>query len=277
MKCFYHKSDLDGHCSGAIVKYFNPECELIGVEYGDMCPIETIGLRESVFIVDFSWPMADLLEIRKQGRLVWIDHHKSAIDQYEYWLRTEQRLPIMGLRDISKAACELTWGYFIQEPLPEVVRLLGRYDVWDHKDEKVLPFQMGIRLETTSPEENFKLWQELFQLKKDSPDIKNIISRGEIILEYQKQCDKRNYDRNLLEIDFDGVTVPCLNSSGGSEKFLDTLKDVPFGILFHRTKDKWVVSLRSENIDVSLIAKRYGGGGHKGAAGFTCEKLPFEV
>ena len=36
--CLYHRSDLDGHCSGAIVKYFIPEAKLIGIEYGDEIP-----------------------------------------------------------------------------------------------------------------------------------------------------------------------------------------------------------------------------------------------
>ena len=38
MKCFYHSADLDGHCSGAIVKMVYPECELIGINYGDKFP-----------------------------------------------------------------------------------------------------------------------------------------------------------------------------------------------------------------------------------------------
>ena len=35
----------------------------------------------------------------------------------------------------------------------------------------------------------------------------------------------------------------------------------------------WVVSLYSKTIDVSEIAKKHGGGGHKGAAGFCCSEL----
>ena len=36
--CFYHKADLDGVCSAAIVKHFVPECELYGIDYGDEFP-----------------------------------------------------------------------------------------------------------------------------------------------------------------------------------------------------------------------------------------------
>ena len=34
--CFYHKADLDGVCSGAIVKHFVPDCELYGFDYGEV-------------------------------------------------------------------------------------------------------------------------------------------------------------------------------------------------------------------------------------------------
>jgi nanoRNase/pAp phosphatase (c-di-AMP/oligoRNAs hydrolase) len=39
--------------------------------------------------------------------------------------------------------------------------------------------------------------------------------------------------------------------------------------------EQYTVSLYSKTVDVSEIAKKYGGGGHKGAAGFQCKKLPF--
>jgi nanoRNase/pAp phosphatase (c-di-AMP/oligoRNAs hydrolase) len=39
--------------------------------------------------------------------------------------------------------------------------------------------------------------------------------------------------------------------------------------------EQFIISLYSKTVDVSEIAKKYGGGGHKGAAGFTCYRLPF--
>jgi phosphoesterase RecJ-like protein len=37
------------------------------------------------------------------------------------------------------------------------------------------------------------------------------------------------------------------------------------------------VGLRSRNdIDVSAVAKKFGGGGHKQASGFTCDKIIWE-
>lgn len=44
-----------------------------------------------------------------------------------------------------------------------------------------------------------------------------------------------------------------------------------FGYLCDAGKPKLTVSLRGRGVDVSAIAKRYGGGGHTAAAGFTCD------
>lgn len=33
--CFYHKADLDGVCSGDIVKHFVPDVERYGFDYGE--------------------------------------------------------------------------------------------------------------------------------------------------------------------------------------------------------------------------------------------------
>lgn len=41
------------------------------------------------------------------------------------------------------------------------------------------------------------------------------------------------------------------------------------------TGDLFKVSMYSEFVDVSEIAVKYGGGGHKGASGFQCTELPF--
>ena len=51
-------------------------------------------------------------------------------------------------------------------------------------------------------------------------------------------------------------------------------------ITFVRRKDKlWNVSLYStkEDVDCGAICKSFGGGGHKGAAGFQVKELPFEI
>lgn len=42
---------------------------------------------------------------------------------------------------------------------------------------------------------------------------------------------------------------------------------------------KWLVNLYTyrEDVNCGEIAQRYGGGGHRKAAGFICPELPFQI
>ena len=76
---------------------------------------------------------------------------------------------------------------------------------------------------------------------------------------------------------FDDHLVPIVNAtSHGSEVGAELLKrfpEAPFSVSYHDRGDglrHWSLRSRSD-FDVSLIAKKLGGGGHKQAAGFETE------
>ncbi len=157
MKCFYHSADLDGHCSGAIVKMVFPDCEMIGINYGDEFPWDSIpvGCGETIFMVDFSlqpYPQMRKLE-RHADPLVWIDHHKSAIDEHEEWIKAGDG-GVLGIQESGMGACQLVWEYLKYEirahgysgaMISTFIKLLAEYDVWDHSDPRTLGFQYGMR------------------------------------------------------------------------------------------------------------------------------------
>ena len=62
----------------------------------------------------------------------------------------------------------------------------------------------------------------------------------------------------------------------GGEAFGEKIKTYDICISFEFDGDNFVVSLYSERIDVASIAEKYGGGGHKGAAGFVIKELPIK-
>ncbi len=59
MYCVYHSRDLDGYCSGAIVKKKYPDAVLIGFDYGQGLQklIELIPKGEDTIMVDVSLPI----------------------------------------------------------------------------------------------------------------------------------------------------------------------------------------------------------------------------
>lgn len=283
MKCFYHSADLDGHCSGAFVKCIYPEVELIPINYGDVYDLDQIEDGETIFVVDFSFQPFEIMEqIADKANLIWLDHHKTAMKNAE-----DRNFTPLGIRDMRLSGCELTWMYLapekkvagksIPEKMPKAIQYLGRYDVWDHTNKNTLPFQYGCRMENTDPN-NQEFWTNLFFTDDEH---ERIIKNGKIILEYQRQQDEMYIKSRGFEVELEGLKMIACNVGLRNSQLFDSAYDADkhdammiFCMLPNR---KWTVSMYTskEGIDVSDVAKKYGGGGHKGAAGFQCDKLPF--
>ncbi len=99
----YHRSDYDGIFCREIAKKFLPEAELIGWEYGDETP--AVPNDTDLYILDLSVPA-----LMDHPRLIWIDHHKSAMEKFHHG--------IPGYRIDGVAACRLAWQWFSHPDSP---------------------------------------------------------------------------------------------------------------------------------------------------------------
>jgi hypothetical protein len=274
--CIYHGVDLDGYCSGAIWKRVHPKGELIGLNYGQEVPWGMLQGND-VTLVDFCLqPWSDMERLLTMAcEVTWIDHHKSAIQSWK-----DAGCPfIRGERRTDKAACELTWEFYIADrPMPRGVFLLGDYDCWRHSDPQTMPYQMGMRLHDMDPGTNpdcLEDWELVFC--DDRTHLAGTLHKGEIILNYQDQQNAKAAKAIWFPVEFDGKRWMAVNAGGINSTFWDAVWDDVFDgkLGFCRSKDHWTVSLYSEKVDCSEIAKRHGGGGHPGASGFQCQELPF--
>lgn len=271
--CFYHSADFDGKCSGAIVKLKYPDCILYGIDYGEDFPWNIIEKNDTVYMVDFSLPKDDMFRLYESCQLIWIDHHISVIKRID--------LPINGVRNDEYAACQLTWMYlFPDKPVPKVVNLLGNYDIWDHSDDEVLPFQMGLKLYDLDPDTNMKQWKKLFftPLLYPFPYYKKFVKIGKNVFRYQDTKNKQMV-KNAYEVNFEGYKCIALNTMHGNSMTFNSINDVyHIKILYYNNGKNWTYILYSEedsDINVGEIALKYGGGGHFHAAGFNMNKLLF--
>jgi hypothetical protein len=95
----HHRADFDGIFSREVARrYFGESAEYVGWDYGDPVPEIPEGVLE-LYMIDIS-----IKELMGHPRLVWIDHHKSAIDAYPS--------SIPGYRIDGVAACRLAWQWF---------------------------------------------------------------------------------------------------------------------------------------------------------------------
>ena len=299
MICFYHRADMDGKCSAKIVQMKYPGIRLIGLDYPDEKKAEDLideyklTKDTQVFMVDFSLqPFTEMEILSHNCMLTWIDHHKTAIEEYEKsrglypgglnkdFYPSGLHIDINHNNDNPKnksAACDLCWEYFYPNTDPPlVVYLSGRYDIWDHSDNRVLPFQYGIRQFDTSIDNN-TVWDKLFN--DDYLYIEKIIGIGRCILEYQKIQDEiycKTYGREIM---FEGYKTFIINKGLANSFLFDFIKEQNLGydlyIAYVQMRNgRWKFSVFSTTIDGSAISKKYGGGGHPGASGFQLDTLP---
>jgi len=295
MKCFYH-TDMDGKCAGAIVKKWwdkqedsfpnakDRKSEYIAINYNDDFPFDLITPNEQVIIVDFSLQkdgeFEKLEEITKN--ITWIDYHKTAIEKHPAMSK------LKGIRNIDESGCELTWNYyFSNEEMPIIVEMLGRYDVWDFSKhgEKLNELQAGVRLFSTNPEAiNWVTWLntqrdniELDGMGYVNDGLTELLGKGCIALKFRDNQYASLIKAWSFFTEFEGYKVIACNAGSVSSQLFDSVKeDYDLMMPFVWDGKQWTVSIYStKDIDCSELAKKYGGGGHKGASGFQCEKLPF--
>ena len=282
MKCFYH-NDMDGKCAGAIVyRYYIKEgnhakdesCEFIEIAYKDEFPFTRIVKDELVVIVDFSLQkpgdFEKLYEITKN--IVWIDHHKTAIERHSGFASE-----LKGFRDINKAGCQLTWDYFYGiKTTPEAVQLIADYDMWKFDfGQRTKNFQLGIKGCPCSPDWIF--WNFLLDVGEKG-QTGTYVEDGAVINNYQSQQNANLLKNFAFEAFFEGHKVIACNQGMTNSQLFDSAKsdyDLMMPFIFDGVRYTVSIYTKNPDIDCSELAKKHGGGGHKGAAGFQCHELPF--
>ena len=289
---FYHSGDFDGLCSGAVIKHYHltqniPEDQIIfqPLQYGESFPYDKISANDQVIFADVSIsPYSEMIEIYKKYDTTIIDHHQTLIAA----LRASDVQQFKGLQvSGKKAACELCWNfYFPEKEPPTFVKLLSTYDVWDNSDidfwnSVVLPFQYGLKTQDLRPYKSWAFWQSLFLMNQSSMDafVAQTVRDGFLILDYQDQINRKVLNANVFDAKFDTLDAICCNSNfKNSGFFMSKWDEKKYDLMLAFDIDKngrYNVSLYTtkDYIDVSALASRHGGGGHKQAAGFSATTL----
>lgn len=291
IKCIYHDSDFDGWCSGAIIKNKFPEAEMIGMDYGRELDLSRFSKDDIVYMVDYclqpNEKMFSLIESIKQ--LVWIDHHKSAIDTLNKECQ-ERNMQIDGLRIVGgPAACQLVWQYLYKDTVvPYFVALLSIYDSYQKECSQFnTAFNMHLGLQTWSKQDRdpaSKKWKDLITSFKENtckPTIDKLIELGEQIAKYDDAQNEIVCSRSAYFINWKGYKfVICNTCTKGAILFksVDPANYDGMIIYFKSANGIYNVSVYSakDEVDCSKICKEMGGGGHKGASGFQCKEVPPE-
>jgi len=111
--------------------------------------------------------------------------------------------------------------------------------------------------------------------------VDEIVTVGGYIERYKNATQQKTVREKGFYVDFHGHTAYVVNGERGSGPFQAVVPEAEIWITFsYMPGGFWTVSLYSDKLDVSAIAKEYKyegkrGGGHPGASGFQCAYPPF--
>lgn len=278
----YHANCPDGFCAAWVAhRKFGDNADYIPVSYGQDPP-DVTGRR--LYIVDFSYKREVMRKILSSAHSVTVlDHHKTAEAELvgivdEFMLRPDlianppgSELPFIRF-DMSKSGGRLTWEYFFPVGrVPWLVDYTEDRDLW----RWALPRSRELNAALGSYRRSFDLWDDFHLLGSDvnmgGRALDVLASEGGTILRYQDQLVDSICSCSR-EIDMDGHGILAVNTSVLFSEVAGKLAEGrPFGAAYFDRADgkrQWSLRSRDGGVDVSEVACKHGGGGHRNAAGF---------
>lgn len=291
----YHANCVDGYGAAfACWQEFHGDAEYLPMDYvkKDITLTEFRTLvphlsGRKVFVVDFSFPKHVMQHIfATAAETVWIDHHKSAfemwIERYEPGMKyTKSKHPnVTILLDDRRSGAYLTWKYLNRDRrnhIPTLFTLIDDRDRWQWKLKGTR--EVHCALMSMRPW-SFGQWAKL--------SIYSLLDAGaRIAAAEDAQIASLIENVQPIHIPMDDEIIGMFDNL---RKGLACNTSMHVSEIGHRMYEKcetfgccwWAgkrgdvyISLRSADagMDVSQIAKRYGGGGHRNAAGFTTDLM----
>lgn len=262
----YHVECPDGFgAAWAAYKKFGDLADYLGVEHGEPPPA---GLKDKeIYLLDFSYDELETAKIiANNKRLTTIDHHVTR--EAAIKMTHDYRF------SLNNSGSVLAWKYFHNEKeVPKLLQYIEDRDLWRH----VFPETDKLCAYIDSFDFDFKQWNKLASDFEDKKLLLEFNRRGDIILTHDMQLMKDIIRDAAKMVIFNGLEVYCINApyffADHVGKILYTQKP-PLAIIWGEDKNSVHVSLRSDGTaDVGEIAKKFGGGGHKGSAGFDLPSL----
>lgn len=267
----YHKGCPDGFGAAyaAWRKLHGKSVTYHAYQHGDPIP-QGIDKGDDVYMLDMCMSKDDNIAIADRCNvLVILDHHKSAM----LAMRNVYHPNIIQRFNMDKSGAVLSWEHFhAGAPVPDMLRHIQDRDLWQWKldgSKEVLAWMDTFDFD-------FDSWLSLDRLVAKDPGA--VRRNGALISVYKERCVDIIAKR-VQWMDIEGYRVPVVNTSIHYSEVGASLNkaypEAPFSAYYFDNDDGTRVwGLRSQgSFDVSEIAVRFGGGGHRNAAGFRQKHL----
>ena len=301
----YHADCTDGFGAAfAAWLKFGDEADYLPMEYNPSSHKHIFCHDREVYILDFSFPKPVMDAIFQHAkRVVWLDHHASVFKDWGVPLDDVADELTLGLvqpndhtvvLDNNKSGAVLAWEYFHPgTEAPMLIQHIDDRDRWQFKLEGSK--ELHAALASHQPW-MFSQWIPFLSNARwdNKTQVEFAIEEGTAILRAHNQNVQAALKQAMAcEI---WSWVPFANAPGAvvngftryslsglaanAPSFLASdlgcelaIKSGTFGLVWSMAGDGQVhCSLRSNgDYDVSAIAKAFGGGGHRNAAGFSTD------
>jgi oligoribonuclease NrnB/cAMP/cGMP phosphodiesterase (DHH superfamily) len=226
--------------------------------------------ERDVFLVDFSYKRAVVARMLAEANSVClIDHHKTAIEDLKPLRKDfyDEDYKLGWFCDMNRSGATLAWDYlFPGEDRPLLLGHIEDRDLWRFK----LAGTREIQAFVFSHEYSFETWDKL--MEADQVELLKMTAAGAAV-ERKHHKDVAELiavcKRRMVIAGYD-VPVASLPYTMVSDAANLMAKGEPFAACYWDTAEGRIFGLRAtdEGVDVSEVAKQYGGGGHAKAAGF---------
>lgn len=270
----YHDNCQDGFGAAfAFYKHgqqFDREYLFVPGQYGK--PLPEVVEGAIVYLADFSYKLPQMKELlEKAAAVVLLDHHKSAID--ELILGPDN---LIGNPKFSYTHCTTEWSgaaicwdyLFPDQHFPLMIAHISDRDCWKFEIDGTEEYCEYL----FNQPYDFHHWDEICTQTSNNEELyTEMLLGGESLLRLKNKMTEEIRNSAMTTGVIGGITMPVTNASYHFASGLGELNKRVFdaSASYFINKDGEVVfSLRSAQMDVQEIAKRYGGGGHKNSAGF---------
>jgi oligoribonuclease NrnB/cAMP/cGMP phosphodiesterase (DHH superfamily) len=269
----YHAGCWDGFCAAWVLRKIAPDAEFHAAHYGTAPPDVT---GKNVVIADFSYKRPVMVELihKAEGRVTVLDHHKTAeADLHRIGDDlVPDNLAVLPtvVFDTTKSGGRLAWEYicagglssWANIPVPWLVDYTEDRDLWRWAEPRSREVNAALRCYPL----DFAVWDALAVR-----DPETLVPEGDAICRREAQIVDQHV-RHARETELAGYKVLAVNATVLFSDIAGELsKDRPFGVCYFDRADglrQWSLRSRDGGVDVSEVAKRFGGGGHRNAAGF---------
>ena len=275
---------------------------------GGIYPREVYVVDVSLKSIEEIEELYDMME--NGSKVFWFDHHEASrlllsemrkqsdpvdfVAERAYRRHTEYVRDNMLVMDVNMRYCA-TWicwihllADFCEGYRPQIVGIINDWDLWIHETDKSKFINNAFFAEPDPDEDDTSLknpcsitWARILGVylnkEEDVETLQQMYDGGLAIARYKEQTYKNWFRTYGYVTEFESYECVCMNWKINSEVFSDWYDQYPLHLIWCFDGEKYHYSIYTDSkktgIDCNAIAAKYGGGGHKGAAGFITDKL----